>query len=477
MLSLDGIRAMKIENVNLINLLEHAHIGVVIHSWDSQIVYVNPAAMKLFKTSLERLQSRHLLEDGWELVDRQNRRLHPDEYPVNKVTSLNVSITDEVIGLVDETSAEVCWLSVSAYPENSNGAGFVVVYFTEITEKIAAFSFLDIVQSAQDMIIVTEAKAIDGPLSPKIIYVNDAICKLTGYSREELIGETPRIFQGTLTDKEATTRIHCALAENKSITETLLNYTKSGTPYWVEMSIFPLKNQLGEVTHFASVERDVSAVKFHAEQLNSRNFELKSIRENLEDLVSQRTRELRNVNVKLEKLAYFDPLTDIPNRRAFEEALDKSTHFAHRHGYSLLIGIADVDHFKKLNDTFGHAFGDDVLVAVAKSMKQFFRQEDGIGRVGGEEFAFCMVLPGSHDPKDILERLRKRVELISSSLPALRGYEVTISIGAYYVSEVKPNETKEMVSMADEALYRAKREGRNRVSLVRQDKTEFNSVS
>jgi len=95
MLSLDGIRAMKIENVNLINLLEHAHIGVVIHSWDSQIVYVNPAAMKLFKTSLERLQSRHLLEDGWELVDRQNRRLHPDEYPVNKVTSLNVSITDE----------------------------------------------------------------------------------------------------------------------------------------------------------------------------------------------------------------------------------------------------------------------------------------------------------------------------------------------------------------------------------------------
>lgn len=379
MLSLDGIRAVKIENVNLINLLEHAHIGVVIHSWDSQIVYVNPAALKLFKTSLEGLHNLHQLEDGWELIDRQNRRLHPDEYPVNKVISLNVSITDEVIGLVGEESSEVCWLNVSAYPEKSESTGFVVVYFTEITEKIADFSFLDIVQSAQDMIVVTEAKAIDGPLSPKIIYVNDAICELTGYSREELIGETPRIFQGTLTDKEATTRIHEALSEKKPITETLLNYTKNGTPYWVEMSIFPLKNQLGEVTHFASVERDVSAVKFQAEQLNNRNFELKSIRENLEDLVNKRTRELRNVNVKLEKLAYFDPLTDIPNRRAFEEALDKSTHFAHRHGHSLLIGVADVDHFKKLNDTFGHAFGDDVLVAVAKSMKQFFRQEDGIG--------------------------------------------------------------------------------------------------
>lgn len=477
MLSRDGIRAMKIENVNLINLLEHAHIGVVIHSWDSQIIYANPAAMKLFKTSIDSLKNKHHLEDGWEFIDRQNRRLHPDEYPVNKVISLNVSITDEVIGLVDETSAEVCWLSVSAYPENSNDAGFVVVYFTEITEKIAAFSFLDIVQSAQDMIVVTEAKAIDGPLSPKIIYVNDAICKLTGYSREELIGETPRIFQGTLTDKEATNRIHSALAEQKPITETLLNYTKTGTPYWVEMSIFPLRNQLGEVTHFASVERDVSAVKFQAEQLNSRNFELKSIRENLENLVTQRTRELRNVNVKLEKLAYFDPLTDIPNRRAFEEALDKSVHFAHRHGHSLLIGIADVDHFKKLNDTYGHAFGDDVLIAIAKSMKQFFRQEDGIGRVGGEEFAFCMVLPGSHDPIDILERLRKRVEVISSTLPSLKGYNVTISIGAYYVSEISPNQTKEIVSKADEALYRAKRDGRNQVCLAKQDKTEFNSVS
>ncbi|MDO6567280.1 diguanylate cyclase [Alteromonas sp. 1_MG-2023] len=467
---------MSLENVNLINLLEHANIGVVIHSWDSQIVYVNPAATKLFNTSVDNLQSRHKSLNGWEFIDRQNRRLHPDEYPVSKVISLNVSITDEVIGLVDEPTGEVCWLSVSAYPEKSNGVGFVVVYFTEITQKIADFSFLDIVQSAQDMIIVTEAESIKGPLSPQIIYVNDAICNLTGYSREELIGETPRIFQGTLTDTQATTRIYQALAEKKPITETLLNYTKTGTPYWVEMSIFPLKNQFGEVTHFASVERDVSAVKFHAEQLNTRNSELRDIRENLEELVSQRTRELRNVNLKLEKLAYFDSLTDIPNRRAFEEDLEKSTHFATRHKHSLLVGLADVDHFKKLNDTYGHAFGDDVLVAIAKSMKQFFRQEDAIGRVGGEEFAFCMILPGSHNPEDILERLRKRVELISDTLPALKGYNVTISIGAYYVNDIHL-QTKEMVSKADEALYQAKREGRNRVSLIRQEKIEFNSVS
>lgn len=461
---------MKIENVNLINLLEHTSIGVVIHSWDTQIIYANPAAIALFKSSVDILKTRHLLEDGWELIDRQNRRLHVDEYPVNKVTSLNISITDEIIGLVDDKSGSVCWLNVSAYPEKQDNSdtGFVVVYFTEITEKIANFSFRDIVQNAQDMIIVTEAQSTKGPLSPKMVYVNQAICKLSGYSREELIGETPRIFQGALTNKEAIHRIREALDKQAPITETLLNYSKKGTPYWVEMNIFPLKNQLGEVTHFAAVERDVSEVKFHAEQLNSRNNELKDIRRDLEELVTQRTRELRNANVKLEKLAYFDSLTDIPNRRAFDAALERSIHLSQRHGHAIMVGIADVDYFKKLNDKFGHGFGDDVLIAIAKAMKHFFRQEDAIGRIGGEEFAFCMLLPEKIEPQQLLERLRERVESLADSLPRLKDDTLTISIGAYYCNNTGSLTAKEMMSNADEGLYRAKREGRNRVCLVRQ---------
>lgn len=462
---------MNIDSVNLIHLLEHADIGVVIHAWDTQIVYANPAAVELLDTSLTMVKSKTGKDEHWEFIDRQNRRLHIDEYPVNKVVRLGTPLTDEIIGIVQHSTGSVKWVSVSAYPEKykDNSQGFIVVYFTEITEQITNFSYQDIVQNAQDMIIVTEAQNIDGPLSPKIIYVNDAICRLSEYSREELIGETPRIFQGALTDKSVTLRIRHALIDQRPVKETLLNYTKSGKPYWVEMSIFPLTNRFGEVTHFASVERDVSSTKFYSEQLNSRNDELKLIRENLEKLVGEKTRELRNANVKLEKLAYFDELTDIPNRRAFYDMLEKASHFSQRNHYSLIVGIADVDHFKHLNDTYGHGLGDEVLYAIAQIMKQFFRQEDGIGRLGGEEFGFFMVVPPSLEPEKLLNRLRRKVENINQSVPQLKNQKVTISIGAYHVAKVENLEGKWLMNEADKALYCAKNEGRNRVHIHRHE--------
>lgn len=466
---------MQVNNISLINLLEHAHIGVVIHRWDTTIVYANPAALTFLDTTLENLQARNGFDERWEFIDRENRRLHIEEFPVNKVINLRTSLHDEIIGIVNNHSGDVTWLKVNAYPEGSPdenaSASFVVVYFTEVTDQIINFSFQDIVQNAQDMIIVTEAADISGPLSPRIIYVNDAICKISGYSAEELIGETPRILQGTLTDKTATTRIRQALQEKLPVNETLLNYTKSGTPYWVEMNIFPLKNSLGEVTHFAAVERDVSTSKFHSEQLNNRNIELKSIRENLENLVRERTRELRTANASLEKLAYFDTLTDIPNRRAFNDAISKALASSRRHNYSILVGIADVDNFKQLNDTYGHAFGDDVLIAIADVLKHFFRQEDCIGRIGGEEFAFCMVIPPHLDPSPLLERLRKKVEDIPSVQEALSTVTITVSLGAYCVREVEDRDARKLLTIADGALYKAKENGKNQAHIVYQNVT------
>lgn len=461
---------MSLKNVNLLHLLDNAQIGVVIHTWNTQVVYANPAALSLLNVTLEHIKKSSGLDEQWEFIDRQNRRLHKDEFPVNKVIRLNAAINEEIVGIVCRQTGQVRWAKVSAYPETYSDTelGFVVVYFTEVTEQLTHFSFEDIVKNAQDMIIVTEAQNVTGPLSPKIIYVNDAICRVSGYTQDELIGETPRIFQGALTDSTATLRIREALLAKESVTETLLNYSKNGTPYWVEMNIFPLKNQLGEVTHFASVERDVSTTKFHSEQLNSRNEELKLIKQNLETLVTEQTRELRNANVKLEKLAYFDALTDIPNRRAFNDALDKAIHFDHRHEFGLLVGIADIDHFKQLNDTYGHGFGDDVLVIFANLLKTFFRQEDGIGRLGGEEFGFCMVVPKEHDVNCVVERLREKVEALPLRYAELKEKQFTVSVGAYCAKMLQNMTARELLDMADNALYTAKRGGRNRVEVITQ---------
>lgn len=468
---------MSFNNVNLFNLLENTEIGVVIHNASGAVEYANPAALLMLKLCLGELKDKSLDAETWEFIDRQNRRLSYDELPVVRVLSTGKSVTNQILGIIDKTTEKTAWFSVNAYPDKVNGNGngitppFAVVYFTNITAKINDFSHRDIVQNSQDMILVTEAKNINAPLSPKIIYANEALCKHTEYDFEELIGETPRIFQGTLTDKASTDRIRQALVEQIPCTETLLNYTKTGTPFWVQMNIFPLTNDFGEVTHFAAVQRNVSEMKFQSEQLDKRNTELKRIKHDLESLVHERTSELRDANLKLEKLAYFDALTNIPNRRAFMDAFSKSLTFAKRNSHEVLVGIADVDHFKSINDNLGHGFGDEVLTIVAQTMQRFFRTEDAIGRIGGEEFAFCIVLLSQVSPYQILDRLRKEVCKLHQTQPLLKGYQITISIGAVQTKELQHKNAKQLLAYADKALYKAKNNGRNTVECIQEGAT------
>ena len=451
----------------MFNLLENTQIGVVIHNASGAVEYANPTALNLLQLSIEKLKEKSVDMNSWEFIDMQNRKLPYNELPIARVLATGMSINNQVLGAVNKETDSVTWFNVNAYPEkykvNGDTLSFVVVYFTDITTKIADFSYKDIVQNSQDMILVTEAQNIDAPLSPKIIYANDALCKHTEYTLEELLGETPRIFQGALTDKASTQRIRQALEEQRPCTETLLNYTKSGTPFWVQMNIFPLTNEFDEVTHFAAVQRNVSEMKFQSEQLDKRNSELKRIKQDLENLVNNRTSELRDANLKLEKLAYYDALTNIPNRRAFLEAFSKAFNFAKRNHYPLLVGVADVDHFKAINDNYGHAYGDDVLTVVAKTMKEFFRQEDAIGRIGGEEFAFCIVPMNPASPYQLVDRFRERISILHETFPMLKGRQVTLSVGAVFIDTFDDVTTKQLLCEADEALYRAKDSGRNTV--------------
>ena len=213
---------MSFNNVNLFNLLENTQIGVVIHNASGAVEYANPAAASMLSLSLEELKDKSMDVEAWEFIDRQNRRLSYDELPVVRVLSTGKPVDNQILGIIDKTIEKTAWFNVNAYPEKHSGNGitppFVVVYFTNITTKINDFSYKDIVQNSQDMILVTEAKNINAPLSPKIIYANEALCKHTEYSFEELIGETPRIFQGTLTDKASTDRIRQALIEQHPCT-------------------------------------------------------------------------------------------------------------------------------------------------------------------------------------------------------------------------------------------------------------------
>jgi diguanylate cyclase (GGDEF)-like protein/PAS domain S-box-containing protein len=175
---------------------------------------------------------------------------------------------------------------------------------------------------------------------------------------------------------------------------------------------------------------------------------------------ADRVRFLSSMN-ELKVLAYQDQLTQLPNRRYLESIIDAKQREYLRLNIPYAIALLDIDHFKFVNDTHGHDVGDDVLQMVSKVFKASIRNDDVIGRWGGEEFLAIFGNINVEELEKILERIRMLVE--SSSLRGEDEVKVTISIGASIVTE--HDSTEDLVKRADAMLYKSKTKGRNRVTL------------
>jgi diguanylate cyclase (GGDEF)-like protein len=175
---------------------------------------------------------------------------------------------------------------------------------------------------------------------------------------------------------------------------------------------------------------------------------------------------------ELRRLAASDPLTGIPNRRHFEERSAQIIAAREATGHSVAVLMVDVDHFKKINDSHGHPAGDEVLKVVAKRCREALRERDLFARFGGEEFVALLAAPAVEDASAVAERMRQAVAATPIDVGDAR-INVTVSIGAA-LGEALPGSDQpllaELIARADEALYRAKAGGRNRVSMaVEQD--------
>lgn len=450
-----------LNGITLAKLLNQADIGVVIHNIDTTVVYANPAALRLLRLSYNQLIGSDAFDSRWQFLDEDRNPLPLEEFPVNKVIRHGKPIHNVIMGVVDSSDTGTSWFRVNGYIENSSESnGFIVVTFNDITDAHATFSFEDILHNIQDVVVVTEADNINSPFGPKIVYVNKAFEKLTGFSREEAIGETPRILQGKDTCKETRDRIRRALESHHACTEKILNYTKKGRPYWLEINIIPLRNRFGKVTHFAAIERDVTEATQYADTIEKRNKDLKELKINLEDLVRQRTQELEVTNNQLQRQAYYDSLTGLPNRRGFLKLAEQQVARMHRSSQMLLVGILDIDNFKNVNDTLGHETGDQVLTTIGEIILHHFRQEDAYCRYGGEEFAFAILVKDSDVAHDVCERLRCFIEHEKEIVDEL-SISVTASIGYCLVPADSFIDLETCINDADIALYEAKRRGRN----------------
>ena len=160
----------------------------------------------------------------------------------------------------------------------------------------------------------------------------------------------------------------------------------------------------------------------------------------------------------------FDPLTKLLNRRAFKKILEYEFNLLQRNKRRCTVAMVDIDRFKNINDTYGHAEGDAVLKGLADLFFKQLRGYDTVGRIGGEEFLFCLPNTALSSAKKIMERLRKQVEQAGITLTDGKIIHVTISIG---IAELEAQGTIDgTLRLADKALYKAKESGRNRVEAL-----------
>jgi PAS domain S-box-containing protein len=159
------------------------------------------------------------------------------------------------------------WFRVTAHPFQDG----IAVYFRDVTAERHRIESLRLLNTAvahlNDILLITEARPLNAPDGPRIVYVNDAFERRTGYSASEVIGQTPRILQGPETQREELDRIARSLQDGCPVRAELINYTKSGEPFWLELEIVPLTDADGELTHWVAVQRDITERKQTEQEL------------------------------------------------------------------------------------------------------------------------------------------------------------------------------------------------------------------
>lgn len=284
--------------------------------------------------------------------------------------------------------------------------------------------FKELVETANGAVIVTD-------LHGQILWVNPAFSNLTGYLLDEIVGDRPgKFLQGPDTDPDTVREISTVIMWGQTIKTTILNYRKDRTPYWIELNISPMLDENGAIDKFFAISRDIT------EQLD-------------------RERQLLETHEAIEYQALHDPLTGLPNRRYIDKCFQDPAYDG------ALVVRVDLDHFKHVNDTLGHAAGDHVLVYVSEVISEKMGPDDIAARVGGDEFIMLLKAGTTFEKaqalcQSILDDLRQDI------VYGDKRCRIGASFGIASPDDDLLDE-KDIVSCADVALYLAKDRGRNTI--------------
>ncbi|MFP4137063.1 MAG: EAL domain-containing protein [Halomonas sp.] len=283
-----------------------------------------------------------------------------------------------------------------------------------------------VIDSSLEGIIITDAEA-------RIEFVNPAFTQMTGYSLEEAAGRTPAMLSSGRQDAAFYREMWDTLQAHGYWRGEIWNRRKGGELYLELLTITAIRDGDGRITNYAALFNDIT-----------------HIRENEE---------------RIKRLAYYDPLTGLPNRRLLDDRLALAIRHAHRQEKRLAVIFLDLDHFKQVNDALGHAAGDELLLKVSRRLRTHLREDDTLARLSGDEF---LVLLNEVEELDEVTRVARRL-IDSVSAPFELEDQVfrvgcSLGIGLYPDDAASPDG---LVRCADSAMYQAKQEGRNTYRLFR----------
>ncbi|OFZ67351.1 MAG: hypothetical protein A2V79_07660 [Betaproteobacteria bacterium RBG_16_56_24] len=294
----------------------------------------------------------------------------------------------------------------------------------DLEMRLAATVF----DASSDAILITDSEN-------RIIDVNAAFCEITGYSKEEALGQTPTILSSGRQDAERYHTLWENLKETGRWSGEAWSRRKNGELYTEWLTINSVKNNHGETTHHVAIFADIT--------------------------------EHKQAEENVHRLAHYDALTDLPNRTLFNDRFSQALINARRKRCRAAVMFMDLDRFKVINDTLGHSTGDLLLQVMTARLKDCVRQGDTVSRLGGDEFA--ILLPELGEVEDAYLTAQNLLE--AATIPfMLQGQELNISasIGiSIYPDDGVSAET--LMKNADIAMYRAKEEGRNNCQFYHTD--------
>lgn len=307
--------------------------------------------------------------------------------------------------------------------ENGNLAGIVTVardkthYLEAKKQQMLAQS---VFENTIEGIVITDK-------NNKIIATNPSFTRISGYTQEEAIGTSPAILKSNMHDADFYEKMWQDIVNDGIWTGEIWNKDKSGRLYPEMLTITNVKDKNGEVLHYIAVFSDISSIKL-AER-------------------------------KLEHMAHYDHLTNLPNKILIEDRLKHFILRSKRHNSEIGIFFIDLDFFKEVNDAYGHSVGDEILKQVAIRLKKALREDDTIGRIGGDEFV--VIVEEYEDEEDLRKIANKILEVFNEPFKTkfhIFSFSSSIGIATY----PKDGEDIEiLLKNADAAMYEAKAQGRN----------------